>query len=213
MGRLSPGEDKRRSSQQSRGAPRGPSGARAAPTMGLTWKQRAFTALLGTAAVSGLTALLLILVGTINVLLPPDTKVCPGRSRRGWAGPRLPPHPPDPGVTPSLGSCSTLGPPTRPSSCISGRPTRRTTRAWSARPWPAGRKVSGQPASGGRGWERPAAARLGSQLVGALGSGGAGWSHAAGNRPEGKGLRELRGSSEGRSWSVGAGPRLRRGPT
>ncbi|XP_017911718.1 PREDICTED: ectonucleoside triphosphate diphosphohydrolase 8 isoform X2 [Capra hircus] len=42
--------------------------------MGLTWKQRAFTALLGTAAVSGLTALLLILVGTINVLLPPDTK-------------------------------------------------------------------------------------------------------------------------------------------
>ncbi|XP_069435801.1 ectonucleoside triphosphate diphosphohydrolase 8 isoform X5 [Ovis canadensis] len=42
--------------------------------MGLTWKQRVFTALLGTAAVSGLTALLLILVGTINVLLPPDTK-------------------------------------------------------------------------------------------------------------------------------------------
>ncbi|XP_068842727.1 ectonucleoside triphosphate diphosphohydrolase 8 isoform X2 [Capricornis sumatraensis] len=42
--------------------------------MGLTWKQRVFTALLGAAAVSGLTALLLILVGTITVLLPPDTK-------------------------------------------------------------------------------------------------------------------------------------------
>ncbi|XP_025117914.1 ectonucleoside triphosphate diphosphohydrolase 8 isoform X2 [Bubalus bubalis] len=42
--------------------------------MGLTWKQRVFTALLGAAAVSGLTALLLVLVGTINVLLPPDTK-------------------------------------------------------------------------------------------------------------------------------------------
>ncbi|MXQ97885.1 hypothetical protein E5288_WYG003955 [Bos mutus] len=42
--------------------------------MGLTWKQRVFTALLGAAAVSGLTALLLVLVGTMNVLLPPDTK-------------------------------------------------------------------------------------------------------------------------------------------
>ncbi|OWK10411.1 ENTPD8, partial [Cervus elaphus hippelaphus] len=42
--------------------------------MGLTWKQRVFKALLGAAAVSGLTALLLILVGTVNVLLPTDTK-------------------------------------------------------------------------------------------------------------------------------------------
>ncbi|KAF4016900.1 hypothetical protein G4228_007850 [Cervus hanglu yarkandensis] len=42
--------------------------------MGLTWKQRVFKALLGAATVSGLTALLLILVGTVNVLLPTDTK-------------------------------------------------------------------------------------------------------------------------------------------
>lgn len=59
------------------------------PSMGLTWKQRVFTALLGAAAVSGLTALLLVLVGTINVLLPPDTKVCPWAlpERLGWAAP------------------------------------------------------------------------------------------------------------------------------
>ncbi|XP_057580323.1 ectonucleoside triphosphate diphosphohydrolase 8 [Hippopotamus amphibius kiboko] len=42
--------------------------------MGLTWKQRVFTALLGAAAVSGLTTLILILVGATHVLLPADTK-------------------------------------------------------------------------------------------------------------------------------------------
>ncbi|KAM9721117.1 ectonucleoside triphosphate diphosphohydrolase 8 isoform 1-T1 [Dama dama] len=74
VGHLSPREDEGRSSQRSRGAPRGPTGASPTPTMGLTWKQRVFKALLGAAAVSGLTALLLILVGTVNVLLPTDTK-------------------------------------------------------------------------------------------------------------------------------------------
>ncbi|XP_067598619.1 ectonucleoside triphosphate diphosphohydrolase 8 isoform X3 [Pseudorca crassidens] len=42
--------------------------------MGLTWKERAFTALLGAAAVSGLTTLILFLVEATNVLLPADTK-------------------------------------------------------------------------------------------------------------------------------------------
>nr|XP_033715071.1 NMDA receptor synaptonuclear signaling and neuronal migration factor isoform X3 [Tursiops truncatus] len=47
----------------------------ASPTpMGLTWKERAFTALLGAAAVSGLTTLILFLVEATNVLLPADTK-------------------------------------------------------------------------------------------------------------------------------------------
>ncbi|XP_036710638.1 ectonucleoside triphosphate diphosphohydrolase 8 isoform X3 [Balaenoptera musculus] len=42
--------------------------------MGLTWKERVFTALLGAAAVSGLTTLILFLVEATNVLLPADTK-------------------------------------------------------------------------------------------------------------------------------------------
>ncbi|XP_044898932.1 ectonucleoside triphosphate diphosphohydrolase 8 isoform X2 [Felis catus] len=42
--------------------------------------------------------------------------------------------------TPSLGLCLTRGPPTRPSLCTGGQQTRRTTRAWSARPWSARRK-------------------------------------------------------------------------
>eukprot|EP00069_Balaena_mysticetus_P021847 bmy_13889T0 len=42
--------------------------------MGLTWKERVFTALLGAAAVSGLTTLILFLVETTNILLPADTK-------------------------------------------------------------------------------------------------------------------------------------------
>uniref|UniRef100_A0A8C6BQQ1 Ectonucleoside triphosphate diphosphohydrolase 8 n=1 Tax=Monodon monoceros TaxID=40151 RepID=A0A8C6BQQ1_MONMO len=42
--------------------------------MGLTWRERAFTALLGAAAVSGLTTLILFLVEATNVLLPADTK-------------------------------------------------------------------------------------------------------------------------------------------
>ncbi|XP_026959933.1 NMDA receptor synaptonuclear signaling and neuronal migration factor isoform X2 [Sagmatias obliquidens] len=47
----------------------------ASPTpMGLTWKERAFTALLGAAVVSGLTTLILFLVEATNVLLPADTK-------------------------------------------------------------------------------------------------------------------------------------------
>ena len=59
VGCLSPGEDKGRSSQWSRGAPAAPRVPVLPPSMGLTWKQRVFTALLGAAAVSGLTALLL----------------------------------------------------------------------------------------------------------------------------------------------------------
>ncbi|XP_027412781.1 ectonucleoside triphosphate diphosphohydrolase 8 isoform X6 [Bos indicus] len=74
VGCLSPGEDEGRCSQWSRGAPAAPRVPVLPPSMGLTWKQRVFTALLGAAAVSGLTALLLVLVGTMNVLLPPDTK-------------------------------------------------------------------------------------------------------------------------------------------
>uniref|UniRef100_Q8K0L2-2 Isoform 2 of Ectonucleoside triphosphate diphosphohydrolase 8 n=1 Tax=Mus musculus TaxID=10090 RepID=Q8K0L2-2 len=42
--------------------------------MGLSWKERVFMALLGVAAASGLTMLVLILVKAINVLLPADTK-------------------------------------------------------------------------------------------------------------------------------------------
>ncbi|XP_007458991.1 PREDICTED: ectonucleoside triphosphate diphosphohydrolase 8 isoform X2 [Lipotes vexillifer] len=42
--------------------------------MGLTWKERTFTALLGAAVVSGLTTLILFLVEATNVLLPADTK-------------------------------------------------------------------------------------------------------------------------------------------
>lgn len=56
--------------------------------MGLTWRERAFTALLGAAAVSGLTTLILFLVEATNVLLPADTKVCPQTPPKGgWAGP------------------------------------------------------------------------------------------------------------------------------
>ncbi|KAL2782308.1 ectonucleoside triphosphate diphosphohydrolase 8 isoform 2 [Daubentonia madagascariensis] len=42
--------------------------------MGLSWKEQVFMALLGAAAVSGLTALILVLVEAVNVLLPTDTK-------------------------------------------------------------------------------------------------------------------------------------------
>uniref|UniRef100_A0A8C6HXU3 Ectonucleoside triphosphate diphosphohydrolase 8 n=1 Tax=Mus spicilegus TaxID=10103 RepID=A0A8C6HXU3_MUSSI len=42
--------------------------------MGLSWKERVFMALLGVAAASGLTMLVLILVKATNVLLPADTK-------------------------------------------------------------------------------------------------------------------------------------------
>nr|XP_060464088.1 ectonucleoside triphosphate diphosphohydrolase 8 isoform X3 [Panthera onca] len=42
--------------------------------MGLTWKPRVLTALLGAAVASGLTALILILVEATDVLLPTDTK-------------------------------------------------------------------------------------------------------------------------------------------
>ncbi|XP_007945170.1 ectonucleoside triphosphate diphosphohydrolase 8 [Orycteropus afer afer] len=42
--------------------------------MGLSWKERVLTALLGAAAASGLTALILILVEATSVLLPADTK-------------------------------------------------------------------------------------------------------------------------------------------
>ncbi|XP_052036991.1 ectonucleoside triphosphate diphosphohydrolase 8 isoform X2 [Apodemus sylvaticus] len=42
--------------------------------MGLSWRERVFVALLGTAAASGLTMLTLILVKATNVLLPADTK-------------------------------------------------------------------------------------------------------------------------------------------
>lgn len=43
--------------------------------MGLSWKERVFMTLLGVAAASGLTMLILILVKATNVLLPADTKV------------------------------------------------------------------------------------------------------------------------------------------
>lgn len=46
--------------------------------MGLSWKERVFMALLGVAAASGLTMLVLILVKATNVLLPAGTKVCSG---------------------------------------------------------------------------------------------------------------------------------------
>ncbi|XP_030888294.1 ectonucleoside triphosphate diphosphohydrolase 8 isoform X6 [Leptonychotes weddellii] len=42
--------------------------------MGLTWKKRVLTALLGAAAASGLTMLILLLVEATSVLLPADTK-------------------------------------------------------------------------------------------------------------------------------------------
>ncbi|XP_004416735.1 PREDICTED: ectonucleoside triphosphate diphosphohydrolase 8 [Odobenus rosmarus divergens] len=42
--------------------------------MGLTWKKRVLTALLGAAAASGLTTLILLLVEATSVLLPADTK-------------------------------------------------------------------------------------------------------------------------------------------
>ncbi|XP_069333269.1 ectonucleoside triphosphate diphosphohydrolase 8 isoform X1 [Eulemur rufifrons] len=42
--------------------------------MGLSWKQKVFLALLGTAVALGLTALVLVLVEAVNVLLPADTK-------------------------------------------------------------------------------------------------------------------------------------------
>lgn len=43
--------------------------------MGLSRKERVFVALLGIAAASGLTMLLLVLVKATNVFLPADTKV------------------------------------------------------------------------------------------------------------------------------------------
>lgn len=115
--------------------------------MRLTWKERVRAALLGAAVASGVTTLILILVEATNVLLPADTKVRPQTlSQGGRAGlSSMPaPRPPDPGVTPSLGLCSMPGPPTRPSLCIGGLQTRRMTQAWSAKPWPARQKVSGQ---------------------------------------------------------------------
>ena len=59
--------------------------------MGLTWKPRVLTALLGAAVASGLTTLILILVEATDVLLPTDTKVGPqtpssGEVGLGWAG-------------------------------------------------------------------------------------------------------------------------------
>ncbi|XP_045418751.1 ectonucleoside triphosphate diphosphohydrolase 8 [Lemur catta] len=42
--------------------------------MGLSWKQKVFLALLGTAVALGLTALILVLVEAVNILLPADTK-------------------------------------------------------------------------------------------------------------------------------------------
>lgn len=115
--------------------------------MRLTRKKRVMTALLGAAVASGVTTLILILVEATNVFLPTDIKVHPqSPSGGGWAGlSAVPgPRPADSGVTPSLGSYSMPGPPTHPSLCIGGPQTRRMTRVWSARPWPAGQKVSGQ---------------------------------------------------------------------
>lgn len=45
--------------------------------MGLTRREQVLRALLGAAAASGLTTLILILVEATNVLLPADIKVCP----------------------------------------------------------------------------------------------------------------------------------------
>lgn len=42
------------------------------------WKERVLTALLGAALAAGVTTLVLILVEATDVLLPADTKVCPG---------------------------------------------------------------------------------------------------------------------------------------
>lgn len=50
--------------------------------MALSWKERVFLALLGTATASGLMVLVLILVQATNILLPPDTKV-PGLGGAG----------------------------------------------------------------------------------------------------------------------------------
>lgn len=59
-------------------------GASPTPAMALSWKERVFMALLGTATASGLTVLVLILVEATNILLPADTKVPGlGRAARG----------------------------------------------------------------------------------------------------------------------------------
>lgn len=131
--------------------------------MKLTWKERVLTALLGATAALAITVFILILVETTNVRLPTDTKVHPDpeQGRLGWAVVHQAPCPPDPGVITSLGSCSTRGPPTRPSLCIGGRQTRRMTQALSARPWPARWKVSGLSVKGGWCGERPPTAWLG----------------------------------------------------
>lgn len=62
---------------------------------------------------------------------------------------------------------------------------------WSARPWPAGRKVSGQFRQRwtGAGSCQPLPG-WGSQLGGGLGS-GTGWSWAVANQPKEKGLRKV----------------------
>lgn len=52
--------------------------------MGLSWKERVFIALLGIAAASGLTMLILILVKATNVFLPADTKVWLRDPMRIW---------------------------------------------------------------------------------------------------------------------------------
>lgn len=51
--------------------------------MGLTWKKGVLTALLGAAAASGLTTLILILAEATSVLLPTDTKVGPKQGEAG----------------------------------------------------------------------------------------------------------------------------------
>lgn len=84
----------------------------------------------------------------------PQVSSCPQPPRCGsWgagAGLRAPDRPITRPLspTPSSGSCWTRAPRTPRSSCTSGRQTKRTTREWSARRWPAGHKVSGPSASG-----------------------------------------------------------------
>lgn len=56
--------------------------------MGLTWKKRVLTALLGAAAALGLTTLILLLVEATSVLLPADTKVRPRTLAGGRGGGR-----------------------------------------------------------------------------------------------------------------------------
>lgn len=61
---------------------RPPTGTRTTCAMGLSRKEQVFLAILGASGVSGLTALILLLVEATSVLLPTDIKVRPRRQGR-----------------------------------------------------------------------------------------------------------------------------------